>query len=70
MTKLGPWIIMRVDEEPFYQHFKTFWSRMPSEMKDAARDAAIHVKYRPGMKPQAPQPDSVTMNTDGQVVTG
>jgi hypothetical protein len=62
MLKLGPIIILRVDEEAFLGHFVYFWKRMPAEMKDAARLNAIHLKYRPGMRPQAP---TVTVNTEG-----
>lgn len=69
--KLGPYIVLRIDEEPFYNHFKRFWANMPEDMKDAARMAAIHLKYRPGMRPQAvPHNETFAMNTEGVEVTG
>ena len=66
MLRLGPFIILRVDEEPFYNHFKKFWATMPPDMKDAARQAAVHLKYRPGMRPKVMRSTTATMNTEGE----
>lgn len=60
--KLGPYIVLRIDEEPFYNHFKRFWATMPRDMQDAARLAAIHVKYRPGMRPQDPKQEPLHLD--------
>jgi hypothetical protein len=52
MLRLGPYRLFRVDEIAFMEHFTRFWATMPPDMKDAARLSAIHLKYRPGMKPK------------------
>lgn len=52
MLRIGPIIIMPASREPFYGHFCRFWAGMSPDMKDAARQSAIHLKYRPGMKPK------------------
>ena len=63
MVKLGPFLILRIDEEDFLGHFCDFWKRMPAEMKDAARMNAIHLKFRPGMRPK----EAVCLNEDIEI---
>lgn len=57
MKTVGPYVILRKQEFPFWQHFQSFWNRLPETKKQAAIDGLAHLAFNPGKKQEYEQHD-------------